>query len=42
MNRMKKKFKPKAADLSDIFGSAPFRSRTGQQFKDMVRKGWGS
>ena len=29
----------KEADLSDIFGSLP-RKMSGQEFKDMVRKGW--
>ncbi|MEK6957656.1 MAG: hypothetical protein AABW99_01615 [archaeon] len=29
----------KKSDLSDIFGSAPFRKMSGQKFKDMVRKG---
>jgi len=29
----------KKADLTDIFGSLP-RTMSGQEFKDMVRKGW--
>ncbi len=29
----------KRANLSDIFGSLP-RTMSGQEFKDMVRKGW--
>ena len=31
----------KRANLSDIFGSLP-RTMSGQEFKDMVRKGWKS
>lgn len=31
----------KVADFSDVFGSLKGRKMTGQQFKDMVRKGWG-
>ena len=29
----------KMADISDTFGALP-RKMSGQQFKDMVRKGW--
>jgi len=28
------------SDLSDIFGSLKGMKMTGQQFKDMVKKGW--
>ncbi len=31
----------KRANLSDIFGSLP-RTMSGQEFKDLVRKGWKS
>ncbi len=31
----------KVADFSDVFGSLKGNKMTGQQFKDMVRKGWG-
>ncbi len=30
----------KKFDFSKIFGSAPKRTMSGQEFKDMVRKGW--
>ena len=30
----------KEADLSDIFGTIKKRKMSGQEFKDMVRKGW--
>ena len=30
----------KRLDFGKAFGSAPRRTRSGQSFKDMVRKGW--
>jgi len=32
----------KKADISDIFGLVKKRKMSGQNFKDMVRKGWES
>jgi antitoxin component of MazEF toxin-antitoxin module len=31
----------KKADLSNIFGVIKKRKMSGQEFKDMIRKGWG-
>ncbi len=30
----------KQADLSDVFGSIKKRRMSGQEFKNMIRKGW--
>ena len=32
----------KKADVSDVFGNVKKRKMSGQNFKDMVRKGWES